>query len=172
MDYNILSGIRNSRGFTRTIAILVIVAVVGLLLERTIYYTLRNSNVIAEEDQIAKLNRLAPDEARRLGLAYKPKPDSNETKFANTAQNIKEKLATLTPDSDETAINQIGKEVASLRNAMQALDASIRAEFANTAQHITDKKLPAIIQQRQQDTVASYNKSFTTFITQLTAVET
>lgn len=171
MDMNILSGIRNSKGFNRGVAILVIVAIVGLLLERVIYYTLHENGVIAQEDVVEKLNRMAPDEARRMGLAYKPRPDSNETKFSHTAQNIKEKLAALNNKLDESSINQLTRDVSALRDELQSLDLSIREEFAKTAQHIEDKKLPAIIQQRQKDAVAKYEKEFGTLMNKLAAID-
>ena len=60
MDANVLSSIRHSKGFNRSVAVLIILALLGLTLERTIYYALNKNDIIEDENIVEKINRVAP----------------------------------------------------------------------------------------------------------------
>jgi hypothetical protein len=175
MDNNILSSIRTAKGFNRSVTLLVILALLGLMLERVIYYTLNDTGVIEAENPVEKIQRMAPQQARLLGLPkaaeYQPAPQSPETRFAHSVQDIKEKLAFMDVDYRKTSIDQLASEISDIRQTLQSLDKDVRAEFATTAEHIRQHQLPPVIQQRQDDAVAHYEKNFSIMMDKLTAVE-
>ena len=180
MDNNILSTIRRSKGFSRSVAILISLALIGVILERTIYYTLNESGIIEDENVVEKIQRIAPHEARRLGLGgpnkynpekYAAKPESDETQFAYNVQNIKEQLAALDSPYETVDVKQLAEQIAVQSKNLDALNEKILANFAETQQHIEDKNLPAVIMQRQLDTVALYNEKFSTLKHKLLAIE-
>jgi len=175
MDYNILSSIRTARGFNRSVALLVILALLGLMLERVIYYTLNDNGVIEDENPVERIQRMAPQQARMLGLRkpadYKPAPLSPESRFSHSVQDIKEKLAFMDVDYRKTNIDQLAGEINDIRQTLLSLDKGVRADFAKTAEHIRQHKLPTVIQQRQADAVAHYEKNFTLMMDKLAAVD-
>ena len=170
MDNNIITQIRASKGFSRSIALLIILALLGLTLERTLYYALNESDIIEDENPLERINRLAPTEARKLGLPKYTKNNVAKTqaeqqktpqeKFAFTAQAIKEQLAKLDNPYENTRAQSIAKTITQLNQQLQSLNKRIKKQFSETAQHIKDKNLPSLIEQRHSDMVSAYNAKF------------
>jgi len=166
MDNNIISKIRTSKGFSRSVTLLIVLALLGLSLERTIYYVLNDNEIIADENPLERINRLAPTEARKLGLPKyanaqtEPQEQTVEAKFSSTAQNIKEQLAALDNPYETTDIQQLAAEINKLSKQLEGLNTDIKAQFAKTAEHLKTKNLPAIIEQRHTDMVTAFEEKY------------
>jgi len=175
MDNNILSTIRTSKGFSRSIVMLITLALLGVMLERTIYYTLNESGIIEDENIAERVKRMAPLEARKLGLTnqakYTDRPLSDESKFSNTVQNIKEKLAALDDPYKIPDIEKIADQLSDMRQQLDALNTKVNAAFVKTLEHIEQYNLPELIIQRHTDAVAQYNEKFRILKHKLLAIE-
>ena len=155
---------------------LITLAILGVMLERTIYYTLNEAGIIEDENAVERIQRIAPHEARRLGLntdktAPVAKPESDETKLATAVQNIKETLSVLDSPYETANINELAQATHALRKNLDALNKKITQNFADTQTHIEEKNLPDIIMQRHTDTVAFYDEKMQTLKHKLLAID-
>lgn len=154
---------------------LITLALVGVTLERTIYYTLNESGVIEDENVVERVKRLAPHEASRLGLnqpSRQPEqPISDETRLAKTVQDLKEKLADLNSPYVTVDIEQLASQVTAMRSNLDTLNEKVKQGFAKNAAHIEQHNLPDSIMQRHIDTVAIYDEKFDTLQHKLLAID-
>jgi len=168
-DFNILHSIRRSTGFSRGVAFLVIVAIVAIVAERTIYYVLEDNDIIEAENQVERIQQMTPHMAKRLGLnnkSHKPTPPSVEANFSQTAQGLKETLyKAMNKLGDEQVTKDIDNKLAQLHDQFQTMDKKIMQKFNETQQLITNKKLPDVIQARQDQAVSHYKKHYNELIT-------
>lgn len=177
MDNNILSTIRTSRGFSRSVALLVILALLGLTLERVIYFALNDSDVIEDENVVERVNRQAPHLARQLGLPqatqkdYTPAPETPETRFSKSVQGIKDKLAFMDSEYRKTSTEELVKDVVDLKTTMLALHDEVKAGFDATAEHIKKHNLADVIQQRHDKAVSDFEAKYSLMMDKLAAVE-
>ena len=108
MDTTLLNSIRTSKGFSRSVAYLISIVLIGLMVERTIYYALLENDVIEKENIVEKINRIAPHKARLLGLPATKiqrqlqKEKSNDTKLSEAVVSVQDTL-------DVLAFNLINK---------------------------------------------------------------
>jgi len=179
MDNNILSTIRTAKGFNRSVAMLITLALLGVMLERTLYYTLNENDIIEDENVVERIQRMAPHKAKQLGLSQQTQNQnkiqkqtkSDETKLANTVQNIKEKLAAIDNPYETVNTKQLVEDITALRKNLDGLNKKVKQNFETTRQHIEDKNLPDIILQRHADTVAEYDEKFKTLQHKLLAID-
>ncbi len=172
-----MTTLRNMRGFNRSVAYLIALALVGLMVERTIYYTLVDNDIIEAETPAEQLYRLAPHKAKQLGIpnpnAYKQRKQSDEEKLSKTVLKVQDTLREfdkkLTAKQDTDFIEG---ELKALREQLTALDKKAMVGFDKVKQHITKHKLPEVIHQRHTDAVAKYKKGYTTLLTNLTLIDT
>ena len=86
-DITLLHRIRRARGFSRGVTILIVLALIGLTAERTIYYLLNKADVIEAQtpaEQLEQLQQRAPQLAKQLGL---PAPVSTSSQNASDTEN-------------------------------------------------------------------------------------
>lgn len=172
MNTTLLNSIRKSKGFSRSVTYLIILALVGVVTERIIYYTLADNDVIEEENVVERINRLAPHQARRLGLpkSYEPAPPSQEAKLSHTLLDVQQNLATLaSPERDKHAASLAALE--DLKAQLQSLDREAREDFAAIEQHIKDKRLPEVIMERHEKAVALYEEEMANLLSGLAAIK-
>jgi len=176
MDNNVISKIRTSKGFSRSVSVLIILALLGVTLERVIYFALQESEVIEEENIVERLKRQAPQEARKLGLnnqvEYKPKPLSVEGQFAKGVQSIKDELSVLNSSYETIDVDKVTTQIVNTRTELQSLNNEVLAKFEKTAQHIQQHNLSEQIQQRYTNTLESYQQQYAELMQKLSAVET
>lgn len=175
MNQTLLNSIRSSRGFSRSVTYLIAIALVGLVVERVIYYTLLESEIIAEENLVEKVYRVAPHKAKQMGL---PKPvkvvnqeKSTEAKLSETSIGIKDTLDVLIyqmkEGQDASVANQ---QLAHFTGELDALDDAMRDNFAKTQAFIKDNDLDEVIQERFDTAFDTYETEMTNLQANLVAI--
>lgn len=178
---NILESIRKSRGFSRSIAMLVVLVLVGIVAERTIYYSLRNADVIEEENVVKRAELLAPhkvQQARQLARASAKSEqaelfEANQTEdLSSTVLDLQESLLGL-----ENSLNQGVSEpqaweaLAEQRRALMAFDEQEMAAFAEIEANLIEHQLPEVIRQRHTETVETFRTEMDKLLQTLAAIE-
>ena len=179
MNMNLLTAMRHSKGFSRTVSYLIILALVGVLIERTIYFVLVETDVIEPESALETLYRVAPHKARQLGLPdprkmASAKPQSNDAKLSASILKTRDTLDVLAYElhrkgGDPTKAQA---ELKKLHSALKEQDEKAMADFQKVGRHVEKHKLAEIIKQRHQNAVASYRKDMDTLLNNVQAALT
>lgn len=178
MDTTLLNSIRTSYGFSRSVAYLISVALIALVVERTIYYVLLDNDVIEKENVVEKINRIAPHKARLLGLPetktqqQRQKEKSNDTKLSEAVVSVQDTL-------DILAFNLINKgdankaqdKLEQLYSDLQKYDKKAITDFAKTEAHIEKHQLADVIKQRHIDMVENYQNEMKTLLGNLKTIQ-
>ena len=174
MDFQVLNSIRNSKGFSRSVTYLIILAIMGITLERIIYYSLRSGDVIQKENVVEKMRRLAPYQARQLGLTNTPQPQrppSQAEQLSNTVVNLQETVNEILTHKVKATPQEISQTLTGYEQHLRELDAKTTAVFDKNARHIKAHNLPEVIHQRQARTVANYRQHMDSLIQKLGAIK-
>lgn len=163
MDTTLLNTIRTSKGFSRSVAYLISIALIGLVVERTIYYALLDNDVIEKENVVEKINRIAPHKARLLGLPetktqqQREKEKSNDTKLSEAVVNVQDTLDVLAHALINKKDTKLSRDkLNQLYLNLQEYDKQAIKDFTNTEAHIEKHQLADVIKQRHIDMVDNY----------------
>lgn len=163
MNNTLLNTIRTSYGFSRSVTYLIAIALIGLVTERAIYYTLLESDVVVEENAIEKLYRVAPHKARQLGLPKKTEEikKSDDNILADAIISVKDTLDVLAyqlyrENGDHGMAIQ---ELEELHDILVKQDKLVMERFAKTDRHIKQYQLAQVIQERQDEMVDNYREN-------------
>ena len=185
VHFNPLGSIRRAQGFSRGVTILVVLALLALVAERSIYYLLLDNDAIEAQDPVATLQQRAPHLARQMeqdSSPNAPKTTPSKTPAASpsptaqlgdTVQALHTALGTLnTQLKQSAATSDTEQQLQQLQTRLHTLDQQIIADFNEIDQHIKIKQLPDSIQQRQQAAVAIYQHAYNDLIAQLNNITT
>jgi len=179
MDTTLLNSIRTSKGFSRSVAYLISIALIALVVERTIYYVLLENDIIEKENVVEKINRVAPHKARLLGLPetktqrQRQKEKSNDTKLSEAVVSVQDTL-------DVLAFNLINKndtniaqdKLTQLYSDLKKYDEKALTDFAKTETHIEKYKLDDVIKQRHIDMVENYQNEMKRLLENINTIQT
>ncbi len=180
MDTNLLTAIRTSKGFSRSVTYLIIVAVLGVVLERSIYYTLRKLDAVPAENVVEKLNRVAPHKARLLGLSQEThdtvaqeKAPSKQASLSKTVVDVQDTLDVLAYEliNKQDAVNT-EKSLNELLDALQKYDRQTMASFDETKNFISQRQLAPVITQRHEEMVENYRSEMDSLLERLQEIRT
>lgn len=179
MNVSILEQIRKSQGFSRSVAYLISIALIGLVIERVIYYALLDNDVIEKENAIAKINRVAPHKARLLGLPQSKsqqqlqKEKSNNVKLSEAVVSVQDTLDVLAFNLiNKNDTNKAQEKLIQLHDELKTYNDSALTEFTKTEKHIEKHQLDDAIKQRHQDMVANYQDEMETLLEHLNEIQT
>lgn len=179
MNTTLLNSIRTSAGFARSVVYLVSIALIGLVVERVIYYTLLEGDVIEKENAIEKINRVAPHKARLLGLPKTAEQKKQEQQKSNDAK-LSEAVVTVQDTLDVLAHALVNKgdlspsqdKLNQLYRDLKKYDQQAMADFAKTEAHIEKHQLADVIKQRHVDMVNNYQTEMKTLLGHLESIKT
>lgn len=178
MDTTLLNSIRTSYGFSRSVAYLISVALIALVVERTIYYVLLDNDVIEKENVVEKINRIAPHKARLLGLPetktqqQRQKEKSNDTKLSEAVVSVQDTLDVLAFNlMNKGDANKAQDKLEQLYSDLQKYDEKAITDFAKTEDHIEKHQLADVIKQRHIDMVENYQNEMKTLLGNLKTIQ-
>lgn len=178
MDTTLLNSIRTSYGFSRSVAYLISVALIALVVERTIYYVLLDNDVIEKENVVEKINRIAPHKARLLGLPetktqqQRQKEKSNDTKLSEAVVSVQDTLDVLAFNlMNKGDANKAQDKLEQLYSDLQKYDEKAITDFAKTEAHIEKHQLADVIKQRHIDMVENYQNEMKTLLGKLKIIQ-
>ena len=178
MDTALLNSIRTSYGFSRSVAYLISVALIALVVERTIYYVLLDNDVIEKENVVEKINRIAPHKARLLGLPetktqqQRQKEKSNDTKLSEAVVSVQDTLDVLAFNlMNKGDANKAQDKLEQLYSDLQKYDEKAITDFAKTEDHIEKHQLADVIKQRHIDMVENYQNEMKTLLGNLKTIQ-
>jgi len=178
MDTTLLNSIRTSYGFSRSVAYLISVALIALVVERTIYYALLENDVIEKENVVEKINRIAPHKARLLGLPetktqqQRQKEKSNDTKLSEAVVSVQDTLDVLAFNlMNKGDANKAQDKLEQLYSDLQKYDEKAITDFAKTEDHIEKHQLADVIKQRHIDMVENYQNEMKTLLGNLKTIQ-
>jgi len=178
MDTTLLNSIRTSYGFSRSVAYLISIALIALVVERTIYYVLLDNDVIEKENVVEKINRIAPHKARLLGLPetkaqqQRQKEKSNDTKLSEAVVSVQDTLDVLAFNLiNKKGTNKAQDKLEQLYRDLQKYDKKAITDFAKTEAHIEKHQLADIIKQRHIDMVENYQNEMKTLLGNLNTIQ-
>ena len=183
----LLHRIRRARGFSRGVTILIVLALIGLTAERTIRYLLEQADVIEAQTPVEQLQQRAPRLAERLGIrqpaatghAENTRKDPGENpagpapaaRLSATLIDLRQALGTLKTRLDQgLSHTETDARLHRLHRQLLALNEATLADFAAIDRLIKTRRLPAVIQQRQDRVVATYQQAFQAVEQQLQAL--
>jgi len=179
MDTTLLNSIRTSKGFSRSVTYLISIALIGLVVERTIYYALLDNDVIEKENVVEKINRIAPHKARLLGLPETKtqqqgeKEKSNDTKLSEAVVSVQDTLDVLAFNlMNKNDANKAQDKLAQLYSDLKKYDEKALADFSKTEAHIEKHKLADVIKQRHIDMVENYQREMKMLLGNLNTIQT
>lgn len=161
---------------------LMVIALVGLIAERTIYYTLLEGGIIERENAIEKLNRVAPHKARLLNLPQitaqrqsqqqAGQKKSNDTKLSEAVVSVQDTLDVLAyellnkgnPNKAQDKLTQLSKD-------LQKYDQQAIVDFNKTEAHIEKYQLADFIKQRHIDMVTNYHNEMDALLSHLNTIK-
>jgi len=178
MDTTLLNSIRTSYGFSRSVAYLISVALIALVVERTIYYALLENDVIEKENVVEKINRIAPHKARLLGLPetktqqQRQKEKSNDTKLSEAVVSVQDTLDVLAFNlMNKGDANKAQDKLEQLYSDLQKYDEKAITDFAKTEAHIEKHQLADVIKQRHIDMVENYQNEMKALLGNLKTIQ-
>ncbi|MDH5368468.1 MAG: hypothetical protein OEW99_00470 [Gammaproteobacteria bacterium] len=176
-DLNILNTIRSSHGFSRSVVYLVVVALIGLVAERIIYYSLADNEIIAKENAIEKIKRIAPHKARLMGLPgtkthHNKKEKSNNTKLSEAVISVQDTLDVLAFNLiNKNETNNAQDKLVQLYSDLKKYDKKAIEEFSKTNEHIKKHGLADIIKQRHIDMVENYQNQMNALLENINIIQ-
>jgi len=178
MNTTLLNTIRTSKGFSRSVAYLISIALIALVVERTVYYVLLENDIVEKENVVQKINRVAPHKARLLGLSetktqrQRQNEKSNDTKLSEAVVNVQDTLDVLAFNLINKNDNNIAQDkLIQLYSDLKKYDAKALTDFAKTEAHIEKHQLADIIKQRHIDMVENYQNEMKTLLGNLNTIQ-